>query len=76
MSAYIPLILFTVITNFVSQILLKQGMTVIDEFEISFSGVMSAASDILFNWYVILGLFVMVVSMASHLVVLALPILF
>jgi multidrug transporter EmrE-like cation transporter len=71
MSKYIPLILFTVLTNFASQVMLKKGMTKIDKFEISLSGFMSSATGILFNGYVILGLLVMVISMASHLVVLS-----
>ena len=71
MVKFIPLILFTVFTNFASQVLLKKGMTVIEKFEISVTGIMSSATAIIFNPYVILGLFVMVISMASHLVVLS-----
>ena len=71
MAKFIPLILFTVLTNFASQVLLKKGMTVIKKFELTMSGVASSAVDILLNPYVILGLFVMVISMASHLVVLS-----
>ena len=71
MAKFIPLILFTVLTNFASQVLLKKGMTVIKKFELSMQGVISSAADILLNPFVILGLFVMVISMASHLVVLS-----
>jgi multidrug transporter EmrE-like cation transporter len=71
MAKYIPLILFTVLTNFASQVMLKKGMTKIDKFEVSLSGFMSSATGIIFNGYVILGLLVMVISMASHLVVLS-----
>ena len=71
MAKFIPLILFTVLTNFASQILLKKGMTVIEKFEYSLKGVMSAAGDIIFNSYVFFGLLVMVISMGSHLVVLS-----
>lgn len=71
MTQYIPLILFTVLTNFGSQILLKHGMTRIEQFDVSLSGVMASAGTIIFNWHVILGLFVMVISMGSHLVVLS-----
>ncbi len=71
MSKYIPLILFTVLTNFASQVMLKKGMTKIDKFEVSLSGFMSSATGIIFNGYVILGLLVMVISMTSHLVVLS-----
>ena len=71
MSQYIPLILFTVFTNFFSQILLKKGMTSIGTFELSRTGLMSSAGDVLTNWSIILGIVVMVISMASHLVVLS-----
>ncbi len=71
MSKYVPLILFTVLTNFGSQVLLKHGMTRIEKFDVSLAGVMSSAATIVFNPYVILGLFVMVISMGSHLVVLS-----
>jgi multidrug transporter EmrE-like cation transporter len=71
MTAYIPLILFSVLTNFFSQILLKKGMTSIEKFDVSFSGVLSAGGNIIFNIYIVMGLFVMVISMASHLVVLS-----
>ncbi len=71
MSSYIPLILFTVFTNFFSQILLKKGMTSIGKFELTPSGLMSSAMDVILNWSIILGIFVMVISMASHLVVLS-----
>ena len=71
MSNYIPLILFTVLTNFASQVMLKKGMTMIEKFEVSIPGFMSSATGIIFNWYVVLGLVVMVISMSSHLVVLS-----
>ena len=71
MSNYIPLILFTVLTNFASQVMLKKGMTTIEKFEVSLPGLISSATGIIFNWYVILGLFVMIISMSSHLVVLS-----
>lgn len=71
MSKYIPLILFTVLTNFLSQILLKKGMTTIGEFDLSVSGLMNTAWSVLTNWAVVLGIIVMVISMASHLVVLS-----
>ncbi len=71
MAQYIPLILLTVFTNFLSQIMLKHGMTSIEKFEISAEGLTKSAFDILFNPFVVGGLFVMVVSMACHLVVLS-----
>jgi len=71
MNSYIPLILFTVLSNFTSQILLKKGMSTVEQFEISLSGFLSAATGIIFNWFIISGLLVMAISMASHLVVLS-----
>jgi len=71
MSKYIPLILFVVLTNFFSQILLKKGMTDIGKFDLSGGGLWSVAGTIATNWAIIAGIFVMVVSMASHLVVLS-----
>ena len=71
MSKYIPLILFTVLTNFSSQVMLKKGMTSIEQFEVSLSGVFSSASTIFLNPWIIFGAFVMIVSMTSHLVVLS-----
>lgn len=71
MSQYIPLILFTVFTNFGSQILLKKGMTSITSFNLSSEGLAQAIPSIIFNFYVISGLIVMVISMSAHLVVLS-----
>lgn len=71
MKSFIPLILFTVLTNFASQVLLKKGMTTVESFDVSLSGVFSSATNIIFNPYVVLGLIVMVISMGSHLVVLS-----
>jgi multidrug transporter EmrE-like cation transporter len=71
MTQFIPLILFTVLTNFGSQILLKKGMTEIKQFDVSLNGFLSSSIDILFNGYIISGIIVMAISMASHLVVLS-----
>ena len=71
MAKFIPLILFTVLTNFGSQIMLKHGMTSIEKFEITREGLLKSSLDIIFNFWVIGGLLVMVVSMASHLIVLS-----
>ena len=71
MQSYIPLILFTVLTNFGSQILLKKGMTSIAPFETTLPGILGALGNILLNPYVFSGLVVMVISMGSHLVVLS-----
>lgn len=71
MSQYIPLILFTVLTNFGSQVMLKHGMTMVGEFDMNVNGLRTAFIDIVFNWYIFGGLVVMAISMASHLVVLS-----
>ena len=71
MAKFIPLILFTVLTNFLSQIMLKKGMTSIDKFEISAVGIFSSLLNIVINPYVFFGLIMMVVSMGTHLVVLS-----
>jgi len=71
MSKYIPLILFTVMTNFLSQILLKKGMSQINLGSLNAGNVLTALPSILFNFFVVGGLVVMVISMASHLLVLS-----
>ena len=71
MIKYVPLILFTVLTNFGSQVLLKHGMTTIAGFELNGQGLLKAAPSIIFNFHVIAGLVVMIISMASHLIVLS-----
>jgi len=71
MSKFIPLILFTVFTNFGSQVLLKHGMTTIAGFDLDGQGLLKAVPSIVFNPWVILGLLVMAISMGAHLVVLS-----
>ena len=71
MTKFIPLILFTILTNFLSQIMLKKGMTVLPAFDLTPSGVLSSAVSIIFNPWVFFGLVMMVVSMGSHLLVLS-----
>lgn len=71
MTRFIPLILFTVLTNFLSQIMLKKGMTTIERFELTPMSVLSNGLDILFSPWVFFGLAMMVVSMGTHLVVLS-----
>jgi len=71
MSKYIPLILFTVFTNFLSQIMLKKGMTQIEISALKADAILKAAPSIIFNFFVIGGLFMMVISMACHLLVLS-----
>lgn len=71
MAKFIPLILFTVFTNFLSQIMLKKGMTSIESFDISLSGAFGSMFNIIFNPWVFFGLVVMVISMGCHLVILS-----
>ena len=71
MTRFIPLILFTVLTNFASQIMLKKGMTDLPKIEFSTSGILGSVFGILFNPWVFFGLLMMVVSMGSHLLVLS-----
>lgn len=71
MAKYIPLILFTVLTNALAQILLKRGMLNHGTFEFSTSGVLSNVLQVVFNPMVFLGLVTFVVSMGSHLMVLS-----
>ena len=71
MAKYIPLILFTIFTNFFSQIMLKKGMTDIPKFDLTPASVAGAAFSIIFNPWVFFGLVMMVVSMGSHLLVLS-----
>ncbi len=71
MAKFIPLILFTVLTNFLSQIMLKKGMTSIEKFDVSLGGVAGSLFNIVFNPWVFFGLLMMVISMGSHLVVLS-----
>jgi len=71
MTRFIPLILFTVLTNFASQIMLKKGMTSIERFELTPSSILGSVFTILFNPFVFFGLALMVISMGSHLIVLS-----
>ena len=71
MAAYIPLILFTVLTNAAAQIMLKQGMLAIGAFELSPAGLVAVGPRVVLNPFVILGLGTFVVSMGSHLMVLS-----
>jgi multidrug transporter EmrE-like cation transporter len=71
MVKFIPLILFTVLTNFLSQIMLKKGMSVIGEVGLNASSIVSSLLAAVFNSWIFFGLLMMVISMASHLVVLS-----
>ena len=71
MAKFIPLILFTVLTNFLSQIMLKKGMTSIQSFAMNGEGILKAIPSIILNPFVFFGLVMMVISMGTHLVVLS-----
>ena len=71
MAKYIPLILFTVLTNAMAQILLKKGMLVTGTFNFTLQDMAAVAPRLIINPYLIFGLFTFVVSMASHLLVLS-----
>ena len=71
MAAYVPLILFTVLTNAAAQIMLKQGMLLLGAFEFTAGGLAAVAPRVVLNPFVILGLLTFVISMASHLLVLS-----
>ena len=67
----IPLILFTVLTNAVAQIMLKRGMLVIGPLDFSASSPLVTIFRVVFQPFVFAGLCVFVISMASHLYVLS-----
>lgn len=71
MSKYVPLILFTVLTNAAAQIMLKKGMITVGTFSFDTANLASALFKAMFNPYVFLGLCTFVISMLSHLVVLS-----
>jgi multidrug transporter EmrE-like cation transporter len=71
MSRYLPLILFTVLTNAAAQITLKQGMTRVGGFGQEGHTLLDFALRTAINPLVILGLAMFVISMSSHLVVLS-----
>ena len=70
MTRYIPLILFTVLTNAAAQIMLKKGMLGVGAIELG-DGLVRTVLRIALNPWVFLGLSTFVISMASHLVVLS-----
>ena len=71
MAKYIPMILFTVLTNALAQILLKKGMLVTGHFHFSAQEIATVLPRLLLNPFLILGMVVFVISMASHLLVLS-----
>lgn len=71
MKKYIPLILFTVLTNATAQIMLKKGVMALSNFEIGFSGITSILPRVLFNYFILIGLLIFVISTVSHMLVLS-----
>ena len=70
-SKYIPLILFTVLTNAAAQIMLKQGMLAVGSIDSGDRNLLDFVLKTAFNPYVFFGLCTFVISMASHLIVLS-----
>ncbi|MEZ5775994.1 MAG: EamA family transporter [Hyphomicrobiaceae bacterium] len=71
MAQYLPLILFTVLTNAAAQIMLKQGMLGIGAFDLQAASLPQTVLRIALDPWVFLGLATFVISMCSHLVVLS-----
>ena len=71
MQKYIPLILAVVVTNAMSQLLLKQGMVRIGTFEFTSTGISSTLPRVLLSPYVIGGLLTLIFSMGLHLLALS-----
>ena len=71
MLKYIPLILFTVLTNAAAQIMLKKGMLALGRFDFDAAGLAGALPRVVFNPYIFFGLVTFVISMCSHLLVLS-----
>jgi len=68
---YLPLILFTVLTNAAAQIMLKKGMNSVGALDIGNDGLIGTVFRVVFSPFVFLGLTTFVISMASHLIVLS-----
>ncbi len=68
---YLPLILFTVLTNAAAQIMLKKGMNSVGALDIGSDGLIGTIFRVVFSPFVFLGLTTFVISMASHLIVLS-----
>lgn len=71
MAKYIPLILFTVLTNALAQLLLKKGMMTAGTFGFNVQDVAAVLPRLVMNPFLMLGMFTFVVSMSSHLLVLS-----
>lgn len=67
----LPLILFTVFTNAVAQLMLKQGMITVGAIDLAAGNIVLKAISVLLNPWVVAGLVVFVVSMVTHLYVLS-----
>jgi drug/metabolite transporter (DMT)-like permease len=70
-SLNLTLILFTVTTNALAQLLLKAGMTRIGALDFAADRLIGTVFGIVFNPFVFAGLCTFVISMASHLIVLS-----
>ncbi|MEQ9316234.1 MAG: EamA family transporter [Henriciella sp.] len=71
MVKFIPMILFVVSTNALSQTFLKQGMVEIGKFDLTTSNAAATALKVGLQPWVIIGLATMAISMAAHLWVLS-----
>jgi len=69
--SFLPLILFTVLTNAAAQIMLKKGMIAVGSLDIAADGLVGTVLRVVFSPFVFFGLATFVVSMASHLIVLS-----
>lgn len=70
-AKFIPLILFTVLTNAAAQIMLKKGMIAVGGFGSGGGSAIDFLLKTFLNPFVFAGLCIFVVSMVSHLVVLS-----
>jgi multidrug transporter EmrE-like cation transporter len=69
--SFLPLILFTVLTNAAAQIMLKKGMMAVGDLDIAAHGLIGTIFRVVFSPFVFFGLATFVISMASHLIVLS-----
>lgn len=69
--AFLPAILFTVLTNAAAQIMLKKGMLQVGALDVATDGLIWTIIRVVFSPFVFLGLATFVISMASHLYVLS-----
>ncbi|WP_075216413.1 transporter [Mongoliimonas terrestris] len=71
MALTLLMILFTVTTNAAAQIILKTGMRSLGPLSVATDGLVSTVFSVLFNPWILGGLTVFAISMASHLAVLS-----